>query len=72
MKDKSLKDRTHYELQWFNNDDNEWVDMVVYDTKKKAKQEKEFLEKEERKQEHGRTRYTYRIVRCITKKEVVK
>ena len=38
MKDKSLKDRTHYELQWFNNDDNEWVDMVVYDTKKKAKQ----------------------------------
>jgi hypothetical protein len=72
MKDKSLADIRQYELHWLDEYDNEWVEYDVYNTKKEAKREKEYLEKKERRQKQGRVRFKYRLVKCVTKKEVVK
>lgn len=70
MKDKSLKDEKHYELQWFDDDENKWGAVCVFDTKKKAELEKRNLLKTQKK--YGIDFLQYRIVRCITKKEVVR
>ena len=69
MKDKSLKDEKLYELQWFD-DENKWEALCWLKTKKKAELEKRNLLKTQKK--YGINFCRYRIVRCITKKEVVK
>jgi hypothetical protein len=70
MKDKSLKDEVHYVLQRFYNDENEWVQVFSFDTKKLAESEKRNVIKTEKRL--GMTASKYRIVKYTTKKEVVK
>lgn len=70
MKDKSLKDEVHYVLQRFYNDENEWVPVFSFDTKKLAESEKRNVIKTEKRL--GMTVSKYRIVKYTTKKEVVK
>ena len=70
MKDKSLKDEVHYVLQRFYNDENEWDQVFSFDTKKLAESEKRNVIKTEKRL--GMTVSKYRIVKYITKKEVVK
>ena len=70
MKDKSLKDEVHYVLQRFYNDENEWVQVFSFDTKKLAESEKRNVIKTEKRL--GMTVSKYRIVKYTTKKEVIK
>jgi hypothetical protein len=68
VKDESLKDEVRYELHFFNKLFNEWVKIHESETKKDLKLKKEH--EKERKKMYGEV-FKYRIVRCITKKEVV-